>query len=171
MVIREATQEDWLTIWPIFRAVAAAGETYAFDRGICAEEARQLWMVQPRRTFVAEEAGAIVGTYYLKTNQQGPGAHVCNCGYIVAEAARGRGIAAALCEHSQALARELGYRAMQFNFVASSNAGAIRLWQRLGFVVVGTLPGAFHHPNLGFIDALIMYKWLDRASLAGRSPP
>lgn len=160
MNIRLATHDDFEQIWPIFYAIAAAGETYAFARDISKEEARQLWLLTPRRTFVAEEGGQILGTYYLKTNQAGPGSHVCNCGYMVAETARGRGLASAMCLHSQQVAKELGYLAMQFNFVASSNQGAIRLWQKLGFAVVGTLPRAFNHPELGFIDALVMYKWL-----------
>ncbi|WP_091343738.1 GNAT family N-acetyltransferase [Alkalimonas amylolytica] len=160
MNIRLATHDDFEQIWPIFHAIAAAGETYAFARDISKEEARQLWLLTPRKTFVAEEEGQILGTYYLKTNQAGPGSHVCNCGYMVAETARGRGLATAMCEHSQQQAKALGYQAMQFNFVASSNEGAIRLWQQLGFAIVGRLPQAFNHPSLGLLDALVMYKWL-----------
>ncbi len=107
-----------------------------------------------------EEDGKVLGTYYLKTNQQGPGDHVCNCGYMVSTAARERGLATAMCEHSQSIARELGYKAMQFNFVASSNEGAVRLWNKLGFETVGRLPKAFNHPSKGYVDALVMYKWL-----------
>ncbi|WP_375058267.1 GNAT family N-acetyltransferase [Zobellella sp. DQSA1] len=160
MNIRAVTQDDFEHIWPIFRDIAAAGETYAYPRDINHEQARQLWLELPRKTFVAEEGGRILGTYYIKTNQAGPGSHVCNCGYMVSAAARGRGVARAMCEHSQQVARELGYQAMQFNFVASSNEGAVRLWARLGFATVGRLPRAFNHPRLGYVDALVMYKWL-----------
>lgn len=107
-----------------------------------------------------EEDANVLGTYYIKSNQQGPGNHVCNCGYMVSSAARGRGLATAMCEHSQEIARQLGYKAMQFNLVVSSNEGAIRLWHSLGFATVGRLPKAFHHPSQGYVDALIMYKWL-----------
>ena len=158
--IREAAPEDFDQIWPIFHEIAAAGETYAYPRDITREQAHALWMDAPRKTYVFEEGGQVLGTYYLKTNQAGPGDHVCNCGYMVSSAARGRGLATAMCEHSQAIARELGYRAMQFNFVATSNEGAVRLWQKLGFETVGRLPNAFNHPVRGFVDALVMYKWL-----------
>ena len=96
----------------------------------------------------------------MKINQAGPGNHVCNCGYMVSHLARGKGLATSMCEHSQEVARELGYKAMQFNFVASSNEGAVRLWDKLGFRTVGRLPNAFNHPVKGYVDALVMYKWL-----------
>jgi ribosomal protein S18 acetylase RimI-like enzyme len=162
MIIREASGEDFDRIWPIFREVVRAGETYAYERDTTEEEARALWMEAPRKTYVAEEDGVVLGTYYIKTNQAGPGRHVCNCGYMVSSAARGRGVATAMCEHSQEVARSLGYRAMQFNFVAASNEGAIRLWRSLGFEVVGRLPKAFEHPEQGLVDALVMYRWLER---------
>jgi len=164
LILREATPEDFERIWPIFREIAAAGETYAYPRDISKEEAYEVWMVAPRKTFVVEEEGAILGTYYIKSNQAGPGDHVCNCGYMVAAAARGRGLASALCEHSQEVARALGYQAMQFNLVVTSNEGAVRLWSRLGFATVGRLPKAFRHPTRGHVDALVMYKWLDTGS-------
>jgi len=160
MRIREAAPEDFDRIWPIFHEIVAAGETYAYPRDTTRAEAHRLWMETPRKTYVCEEEGRILGTYYLKTNQAGPGDHVCNCGYMVSSQARGRGLATAMCEHSQAVARQLGYLAMQFNFVAASNAGAVRLWKKLGFAEVGRLPKAFRHPSLGYIDALVMYKWL-----------
>ncbi|MGM0693361.1 MAG: N-acetyltransferase family protein [Pseudomonadota bacterium] len=160
MDVREAIKEDFDQIWPIFHDIAAAGETYAYPRDISKEQALELWMDGPRKTYVIEENGQVLGTYYIKTNQPGPGDHVCNCGYMVSSDARGRGLATALCEHSQETARKLGYKAMQFNFVASSNEGAVRLWIKLGFAVVGRLPRAFHHPSMGYIDALVMYKWL-----------
>jgi len=160
MQIREATTTDFDAIWPIFQEIASAGETYAYPREISKEEAERLWIQLPRKTFVAEKHDGIVGTYYIKTNQAGPGSHVCNCGYMVASTARGQGVATTMCEHSQAIALDLGYKAMQFNFVASSNLGAIRLWTRLGFETVGRLPRAFDHPTKGLVDALVMYKWL-----------
>ena len=107
-----------------------------------------------------EHDGKIFGTYYLKTNQGGPGKHVCNCGYMVSSVARGMGIARQMCEHSQGIAVAMGFNAMQFNFVASSNDVAVALWKKLGFDVVGTLPRAFNHPTLGLVDAFVMYKWL-----------
>lgn len=108
-----------------------------------------------------EEDGRILGTYYLITNQEGPGSHVCNCGYMVSRAARGKGLATQMCEHSQDVARELGYKAMQFNFVAASNTVAVRLWHSLGFETVGVLPKAFKHPEQGLVDAFVKHKWLE----------
>ena len=160
MEIREATDRDFTGIWRIFQPIVAAGETYGYPPDATRVEARRLWLEQPRMSFVAEIDDEVLGTYYIKTNHPGPGSHVCNCGYMVAEAARGRGLASAMCEHSQAVARALGYRAMQFNFVAASNEGAVRLWQRHGFDTVGRLPGAFHHPTQGYVDALVMFKQL-----------
>ncbi|WP_317930700.1 N-acetyltransferase [Halioxenophilus sp. WMMB6] len=160
MNIRPATAQDWDAIWPIFQTIVSAGETYAYEPTTSKEQGYRLWLELPRQTFVVEEAGEILGTYYIKTNQAGPGSHVCNCGYMVAPAARGRGLATAMCEHSQQLAKTLGYLAMQFNFVAASNEGAVRLWNQLGFATVGRLPKAFNHPALGYVDALVMYKTL-----------
>lgn len=161
MNIRIAGRYDFDLIWPIFKEVVSAGETYAYPRDTSKEEALKLWIETPRFTYVFEENGIVLGTYYLKTNQLGPGDHVCNCGYMVSTVARGRGLATAMCEHSQQIAKELGYKAMQFNFVASTNEGAVRLWQKLGFDTVGRLPKAFNHPSKGYVDALVMYKWLE----------
>ena len=158
--IRQATDSDFDQIWPIFSDVVSAGETYGYRTDTDAAQAQHLWMQYPRVTYVAEADQRILGTYYLKTNHDGPGAHVCNCGYMVAPAARGRGLATRMCEHSQQEAVRMGYRAMQFNFVAASNEGAVRLWTKLGFATVGRLPRAFAHPKLGDVDALVMYKWL-----------
>lgn len=160
MNIREATKEDWELIWPIFNEIVKAGETYAYETDTTKEQAEKIWLDAPRKTYVFEEDGVILGTYYLKTNQAGPGNHVCNCGYMVSSSARGRGLATSMCEHSQKIALELGYKAMQFNFVASSNEGAVRLWGKLGFETVGRLPKAFSHPVKGYVDALVMFKWL-----------
>lgn len=160
MDIREATEKDWEAIWPIFHEVVSAGETYAYEKNTTKEEAKEIWLELPRKTYVVEEYGEILGTYYLKTNQAGPGNHVCNCGYMVSSKARGKGLATLMCEHSQTTAIELGYLAMQFNFVAASNEGAVRLWSKLGFDTVGQLPRAFRHPKNGLVDALVMFKWL-----------
>jgi L-amino acid N-acyltransferase YncA len=161
MNIREARTEDFEQIWPIFREIVVAGETYAFPPDITPEQAFDVWFRNPRKSYVYEDAGRILGAYFLKTNQGGPGDHVCNCGYIVSSAARGRGVASAMCEHSQEIARKLGYQAMQFNIVVSTNETAVRLWTKLGFATVGRLPKAFRHRTLGYVDALVMYKWLE----------
>lgn len=160
MSIRQAIDADFGGIWPIFHAIVAMGETYAYPRDTSKAQAHEIWLKAPLRTYVFEKEGVILGSYYIKTNQAGPGEHVCNCGYMVAPAARGQGIASLMCQHSQQQALELGYLAMQFNFVAVSNKGAIKLWHKLGFEQVGRLPKAFLHPSLGYVDALVMYKWL-----------
>ena len=160
MKIRQATHEDWNEIWLIFHAVVGAGDTYAYATDTNKDQAEKIWLNGPRKTYVVENNGKIVATYYIKTNQAGPGKHVCNCGYMVASQARGAGLATLMCEHSQKIAQQLGYQAMQFNFVASSNTGAVHLWNKLGFETVGRLPKAFVHPSIGFVDALVMYKWL-----------
>ena len=161
MNIREATEKDIDAIWPIFHEIVSTGDTYAYPPETTKAEALNLWILLPRKTYVIEENNQVLGTYYIKTNQGGPGRHVCNCGYMVSSRGRGKGFATAMCEHSQKTAKELGYKAMQFNFVASSNEGAVRLWSKLGFNTVGRLPGAFNHPHQGYIDALVMYKWLE----------
>lgn len=161
MSIREITEADFEQVWPIFREIVAAGETYAFPPEMTREQAYALWVQTPRKTFVFEDRGSILGSYFIKTNQGGHGDHVCNCGYMVSSAARGRGMATAMCEHSQEVARQLGYRAMQFNFVVATNESAVKLWTKLGFDTVGRLPKAFRHPSKGLVDALVMYKWLN----------
>ncbi len=160
MKIREAETEDFEAIWPIFHHIVSAGETYGFDPKLDKEQAFHLWMSLPQKTFVVEENDIILGSYFIKPNQGGPGSHVCNCGYMVASQARGKGLATKMCEHSQEVAVDLGFKAMQFNSVVSTNEGAVRLWQKLGFKIVGTLPKAFHHPNEGYVDAYVMYKWV-----------
>jgi len=159
--IRPYRPEDWEEVWEILRPVFRSAKTYAVDPEIDEEAARDYWTRQPLHTLVAEEAGRILGTYYLKANHPGPGSHVCNCGYIVAPETRGRGVAERMCLHSQELAEASGFRAMQFNLVVSSNAPAIHLWKKLGFEIVGRLPEAFRHPNHGFVDAFVMFKRLD----------
>ena len=160
-LIRRYREDDWPSLAPVLQATFAAGDTYAFDPSSTLEEIHRAWVEAPTATFVAcSPAGRILGTYYLKPNQPGLGSHVCNCGYVVAPEARRHGVAAAMCEHSQVEAITLGFRAMQFNLVVSTNERAIRLWQRLGFAVVGRLPNAFRHARLGFVDALVMFKEL-----------
>jgi len=159
--IRPFEESDWPDIWHFMEPVFRAGETYAFFPDITEEEAFQAWIEVPATTFVAvNENSSVVGTYYIKKNQPGLGSHICNCGYIVAENARGKGIASQLCEHSQREAISRGFRAMQYNLVVSSNEGAVRLWKKLGFEVIGTVPEAFHHHELGYVDAYVMYKKL-----------
>ena len=161
LTVREYTSGDWPALWAIMEPVFRAGETYAFDPAITKAEAQRVWIEETAATYVAvDETGMLLGTYYIKPNQPGLGAHVCNCGYIVAAAARGQGIASRLCEHSQDEARRLGFRAMQFNLVISTNTRAVRLWQAMGFAIVGRLPGAFQHPRHGYVDALVLFQTL-----------
>jgi len=160
MIIREALDEDFPKIWPIFRTVVRAGDTYSIPKDINETDAQKIWMRDPLKTFVAEENGSVLGTYKLNVNRAGGGDHVCNCGYMVTPEARGHGVASKMCEHSQKAALELGFKAMQFNMVVATNTGAVRLWQKLGFDIVGTLPRAFKHPQQGYVDAHVMYKWL-----------
>jgi ribosomal protein S18 acetylase RimI-like enzyme len=141
--------------------VFRAGDTYSFAADIAEADARRAWIDVPAVTFVAVAPdGQVLGSYYLKPNQPGQGDHVCNAGYVVAAAARGQGLASRMCEQSQREAVARGFRAMQYNLVVSTNEGAVRLWQRHGFDIVGTLPGAFRHPRLGEVDAHVMYKRL-----------
>jgi ribosomal protein S18 acetylase RimI-like enzyme len=157
--IRPFQPTDWPAVWLILQTTFAAGDTYTFSPQSTETEIHKAWVELPTATFVAcNEAGNILGTYFIKPNQPGLGAHVCNCGYVVSTAAQGQGIASQMCEHSQKLAVEMGFRAMQFNFVVSTNTGAVRLWQKLGFEIVGTLPEVFQHQKLGFVDALVMFK-------------
>ena len=160
MNIRKVIDGDFDGIWPIFHNIIFMGETYAYPRDTSKVQAQKIWIEAPRKTYVVEEEGIIVGTYFIKTNQAGAGEHVCNCGYMVAPFSQGRGLGMLMCQHSQQQALELGYKAMQFNFVAASNTGALKLWHKLGFATVGCLPKAFLHPQLGYIDAMVMYKWL-----------
>jgi L-amino acid N-acyltransferase YncA len=157
MKIRAAAEADRAAIWKIFREVVAAGDTYAIDPGISREEALAYWFSADARTYVADSKVGIVGTYILRPNQSGGGSHVANAAFMVAPEARGQGIGRAMGEHCLSEARRLGFRAMQFNFVVSTNESAVRLWQQLGFKIVGTLPGAFCHPKNGYVDVYVMY--------------
>lgn len=160
MNIREARSEDFDSIWSIFHKVVEAGETIAYAKTVSKEDARHYWLEIPRKTFVLEKDGAVTGAYFIKTNQAGPGSHVCNCFYMVDPNARGQGIATKMCQHSQNLALELGYEAIQFNYVATSNEEAVKLWLKLGFKTVGRIPHGLKHHDHFYTDVLIMYKWL-----------
>ena len=160
MLIRPATSDDAPAIWSIVGPTIRAGETYALPRDMSEADALSYWMGSDRQTFVAVADGRIVGTYYLRPNQAGGGDHVANCGYITDPAVAGQGVARPMAEHSIELARSRRFRAMQFNFVVSTNERAVRLWQSLGFVIVGRLPLAFRHPSLGYVDALVMFQAL-----------
>ncbi len=160
MIVRPAEDRDADAIWRILEPVIRAGETYTLPRDISRDEALAYWRAPAHEVFVAEENGTIVGAYYLRINQMGGGSHVANCGYMTAPEASGRGVARTMCLHSLERAKARGFRAMQFNFVVSTNERAVRLWQSLGFVIAGTLPGAFKHPGLGFVDAFVMYREL-----------
>ena len=158
MSVRRATERDHDAIWAILEPMIRAGETYTQPRNMSREEALAYWFSPEKETFVWEENGEVLGTYFLKANQPGGGAHVANCGYVSAAHAQGRGVARAMCLHSLERAQERGFRAMQFNFVVSTNKRAVKLWASLGFETVGRLPGAFEHPTLGFVDALVMFR-------------
>jgi ribosomal protein S18 acetylase RimI-like enzyme len=160
MQIRLAKPADHAAIWAILEPVIRAGETYALSRDMGKADALAYWVAPDRETFVTEHDRKILGTYYLRPNQCGGGAHIANCGYVTHPDANGQGIARRMCEHSLAQARARGYLAMQFNFVLASNERAVRLWQRLGFETLGRIPQAFRHPGLGFVDALIMFRKL-----------
>jgi ribosomal protein S18 acetylase RimI-like enzyme len=158
MNIRPATPADHDAIWAILEPTTRAGDTFALPPDMSREDAMAYWLSPGHSLFVAEEGGVVLGSYYIRANQKGGGAHVANCGYMTLPQARGRGIARALCAHSIDVAIAQGYRAMQFNFVVSTNERAVAIWRDFGFEVVGRLPGAFRHPALGFVDALVMFK-------------
>ncbi len=157
---RPANEADWPPVWALFQSVAASGDVFAYDESTTEEAARKLWFDPPATCFVCEVDGAFAGTYFVRPNQPGRGNHVANGGYIVASEFRGRGLAVAMCQHSLEVARQLGFTAMQFNFVVSTNAAAVRAWERCGFAVVGRLPGAYRHRELGVVDVLVMFRTL-----------
>jgi len=160
MLIRQSEPRDDDAIWRILEPTFRAGETYPVPRDISRAGALAYWHTPGHAVFVAEDAGTIVGTYYLRANNRGGGAHVANCGYVVAPDAFGRGVAQAMCAHSLGEAKSRGFSAIQFNFVIASNERAVRLWQRMGFAIAGRLPGAFQHPRLGLVDAYVMLRSL-----------
>ncbi len=158
--LRPATSADREAIWQIFRAVIEPGDTFAFDPAMSREDGLAFWLQPAAHVYVAERGGAVIGSYFIRPNQPGLGAHVANAGYMVAPSARGTGVGRAMGEHSLVEARRLGFRAMQFNFVVSTNESAVKLWQRLGFAIVATLPEAFRHKSRGYVDAYVMYRSL-----------
>jgi RimJ/RimL family protein N-acetyltransferase len=164
LAIRPAIADDEAALWRILEPVIRAGETYPLPRDMSKAEALAYWHAPAHAVFVAERGSGqdreIVGTYYLRANHAGGGAHVANCGYMTASWATGRGVATALCNHSLAEAKARGFRAMQFNLVVSSNERAVRLWQHCGFTIVGRLPEVFAHPRLGYVDAYVMIRTL-----------
>ena len=139
------------------REVVAAGEMFVFEE---VGEVLDYWLAPQGLVFVATVDGEVAGTYVLKPNQSGRGAHVANAGYMVAESRRGRGLGRAMGEHSIETARDLGYLAMQFNMVVATNRSAVALWEHLGFRVVGTVPEVFRHPTEGLVDAHVMHMTL-----------
>lgn len=163
LVIRAATAQDADAAWNIFQAVVATGDSYAFTSDTTRDHFLQLWMQPPVKAFVALLGGRVAGSYMLKPVQPGRGAHIANAAYMTAPEFRGRGIGEALGRHSLVQALALGYRGMQFNFVISTNTAAVRLWQKLGFEIIGTIPGAFAHAALGDVDVHVMYRTLGNA--------
>ena len=157
--IRPAQSSDLDAIWSILEPVIRAGDTYTLPNDLSREAALSYWLSNEHEVFVAEDDD-VLGTYYMRANQRGGGSHVANCGYMTASTARGRGVASAMCAHSLEHARGRRFRAMQFNFVVSTNERAVQLWQRHGFRIVGHLPKAFLHPELGYTDAYVMYREL-----------
>ena len=160
MHIRQALRSDADAIWAILEPTIRAGETYTLPTDMIREDALAYWMSPDHEVFVVEENEIVVGTSFLRANQRGGGSHVCNCGYVSAPNATGRGIARAMCVHSLDHARERGFLAMQFNSVISSNERAVRLWKSFGFNTVGRLPQAFRHPTRGLVDSLVMHRFL-----------
>jgi ribosomal protein S18 acetylase RimI-like enzyme len=160
LVFRVAGPADGGALWALLEPVFRAGETYALPREIGREAALAYWQAPGRRTLLAEGAGGLLGSYSLGPNAGGGGAHVANAAFVTAAAARGRGVARRMLEHALAAARDAGFAAMQFNFVVETNAAAVHLWRSAGFAEVGRLPGAFRHPRLGEVDALVFHRWL-----------
>jgi ribosomal protein S18 acetylase RimI-like enzyme len=162
VAIRRAGPADWPAIWPVWHETVAAGETYTWDPATTSEDARSLWLLSPpAETWAAlGDAGEVAGTYLLKSNQPGLGSHVSNAAFMVAAPARGHGIGRQLLGHCLGRARELGYEAMQFNAVVSTNTNAVALWRSAGFEIVGTVPAAFRHPTHGLVDIHVMHRFL-----------
>lgn len=158
--VRAARSQDQDAIWAILEPIIRAGDTYTLPRETGRDEALAYWLADSHEVFVAVDDAQVMGTYFLRRNQPGGGSHVANCGYATAPSAMGRGVGKAMCIHSLEHARRRGYRAMQFNFVVSTNTRAVKLWTSCGFEIVGRLPEAFLHPQLGFVDAYVMYRVL-----------
>lgn len=161
MEIRRATEADFVAMWSIFHTVVAAGDTYVFSPATSREDAHVYWLNPEITTYVAEDNGCVVGFYKLIPNQRDLGSHVANASFMVSPEAHGKGIGKAMGQHCILEAKKADYLSMQFNFVVSTNVGAIALWKKLGFAVVGTLPKAFKHRQLGLVDVFIMHRFLD----------
>jgi len=167
VMLREAVPEDWPRIYPFFAETVAAGDTYAYPEDLTSEQAQALWMQPPPwRTIVAVEDEQVLGSAILGPNRPGRGSHVATASFMVAPAAQGRGVGRALAGHVLELARDAGYRAMQFNAVVETNHAAVALWQSLGFRILTTVPEAFDHPQHGLVGLHIMHRWLPAADQA-----
>ncbi len=160
MEIRRAELADWDAIWEIWHAVVAEGTGFVNAPDADKEEGFRSWMPAPFVPYVAVEGEQVVGSYYLKPNQPGLGSHVANAGFMVAAGQAGKGVGRAMGLHALEEARQAGFLAMQFNYVVSTNTRAVALWQSLGFAIVGTVPQAFRHHTLGFVDVVIMHRFL-----------
>ncbi len=165
--IRKAVDADWDQIWQIVHEVFSKGDTYAYPPDTDEGQGHKIWMESPTVTYVAVEDGQILGTYYIKPNQPGLGSHVCNAGYMVDAKARGKGIGRTMCTHSLREAARLGFKAMQYNLVAATNVNAVKLWQDMGFEIIGTLPQAFDHRTNGLVDAYVMYRLIESPDTPG----
>jgi GNAT superfamily N-acetyltransferase len=161
MEIRPFIATDWPEVWPIVRDIVRAADTYVYDPAMTEAEARAIWIEKPPGlTVVAREDERILGSAKMGPNRPGPGSHIATASFMVAAEARGRGVGTALCRYALDWARGRGFAGMQFNAVADSNRGAIEIYRRLGFDVVGTVPGAFAHPTLGRVGLHVMYRAL-----------
>jgi GNAT superfamily N-acetyltransferase len=158
MRVREFVEADWAGVWPIVREVVQAEETFCYDPAMTAEQAHETWVTRPPgATVVAVEGDRIVGTAHMEANRPGRGSHVATASFMVDANARGCGVGEALCRYALDWARGRGYAGMQFNAVVETNEAAVRLYRRLGFHIVGTVPGAFDHPKLGRVGLHVMY--------------
>ncbi|QYO65626.1 GNAT family N-acetyltransferase [Leptolyngbya sp. 7M] len=160
VTIRHANESDREAVWQIIKAVIAGGDTYVFDPATPKDEMMAYWFSPEKYVYVAETEGMVLGSFWLKPNQSGLGDHVCNAAYMVSPEAHGKGVGRQMGEFSLEEARRLGFSAMQFNFVVSTNTAAVRLWQSLGMEIIGAIPDAFRHKTLGLTDAFIMYRKL-----------
>ena len=158
--IRRANKEDALAIWKILQPTIARGDTLAFAPDLSKEEMLGFWLATDKYTYVAELDGKVVGTFFIKANQPKLGGHVANAGYVTAFDQGGKGIGAAMCQWSLTEAKRLGFLSMQFNLVVKSNDRAVKLWQKLGFSIVGEIPEAFNHLQYGLTNAYIMWRRL-----------
>ena len=158
MQIRDFDEADWPEVWPIIREIVQAQETYVYDPAMTIEQAHDTWIEQPPgRTVVAIDDNRVVGTAKMGPNRPGPGAHVSTASFMVSADARGRGVGGALCRDALSWARAHGYAGMQFNAVVDTNHAAVEIYRKLGFTIIGTVPGAFAHPALGRVGLHIMY--------------